>query len=422
MIEGIPVSAEKAEALAEAWPRLESGDIAFGHGPDSTAPSQHDLPEGAIPLPDSIVPGATRVGAGLRPPRLGKGWPGATGSLLAHIAVVTALLIFSPWSDTGFVGDEDEITIELVEALPQEQVVSSRESAAPPTAAEPQPTPVEARPDTPSPASPEVKEEQPPTEPPPPEQTATAEPQPDQPAPVVGPPTQPPPPEQTATAEPQPDQPAPVVVPPPEPPAAAAPAEEPSAVPPPAPMPPPPAPTLPPPPVKVERPQPPATRPPPIRPPEQVAREKAEAAARERAAQVKREQEAKAARERSAQAKREEAVNTAALEAQERAEASAKTQANQAAAQAYRGAVVGHLAAYKHYPPGARARGAQGNPVVAFSLDAAGRVVGVSLTRGSGDAEIDAEVVAMVRRASPFPAPPPGAPRAFSAPINFRLQ
>jgi TonB family protein len=423
MIEGSPVSAEKVEVSAEAWPRLESGNVASDHAYDSTVPSQHDPHEGAIPLPDSIVPGAKPAGAALRSPRLEKGWPGATGSLLAHIAVVTALLIFSPWSDSGLPGDQEEITIELVEASPPEQAVGPRESAPAPSAAEPQATSIEAPLDTPSPASPEIKEEQPPPEPPPPEQNATVEAQPEQPAPVVVPPPQPAP-EASAAAEPQLDQPALVPVPLPQPPATAAPVEEPSAAPPPAPMPPPPpAPALPP-PVKVERPQPPAARP-PTRPPEQVAREareKAEAAARERAAQAKREEEAKAARELAAQAKREQGVKTAALEAQERAEASAKAQANQAAAQAYRGAVVGHLAAFKRYPPAARARGSQGNPVVAFSLDAAGRVISVSLTRGSGDAEIDAEVVAMVRRASPFPAPPSGAPRAFSAPINFRLQ
>ena len=420
MIEGPPVSVEKAEALAEAWPCLDSGDLAFSRAPEPTKPSQRDSQEVAIPLPDSIVPGATPSGAALRSPRLEKGWPGATFSLLAHIAVVTALLIFSPWSDSGLLGDEEEITIELVEAPPPEQVVNPQESA--PSAAEPQPTSVEARLDSPSPASPEIKEEQPPPQQEQPEPSAAAEPQLDQPAPVVVPPPQPQP-ETSAATEPQLDQPALVPVPLPRPPATAAPAEEPSSAPPPAPMPAPPAPTLSP-PVKVERPQPPATRA-PTRPAEQVsreAREKVEAAARERAARAKREQEAKAARERSAQAKREEAVKTAALEAQERAEASAKAQANQAAARAYRGEVVSHLAAFKRYPPGARARGAQGNPVVAFSLDAAGRVVSVALTRASGDAEIDAEVVAMVRRASPFPAPPPGAPRAFSAPINFHLQ
>ncbi len=84
--------------------------------------------------------------------------------------------------------------------------------------------------------------------------------------------------------------------------------------------------------------------------------------------------------------------------------------------------MIGHLASFKRYPPAARARGAQGNPSVSFSIDGSGRVVSVSLTRASGDPDIDAEIVAMVHRASPFPAPPPGAPHVFSAAVNFRLQ
>ena len=84
--------------------------------------------------------------------------------------------------------------------------------------------------------------------------------------------------------------------------------------------------------------------------------------------------------------------------------------------------MIGHLASFKRYPPAARARGAQGSPAVSFSIDASGRVVSVSLTRASGDPDFDAEIVAMVHRASPFPAPPPGAPHVFSAGVNFRLQ
>jgi colicin import membrane protein len=92
-----------------------------------------------------------------------------------------------------------------------------------------------------------------------------------------------------------------------------------------------------------------------------------------------------------------------------------------AAIGAYRGQVIGHLGGYKRYPEGARARGAEGRPSVSFVLDASGRVTSVTLTRSSGQPDIDAEVVAMVRRASPFPSPPPGAGRSFSATIGFVL-
>jgi colicin import membrane protein len=67
-------------------------------------------------------------------------------------------------------------------------------------------------------------------------------------------------------------------------------------------------------------------------------------------------------------------------------------------------------------------RGAEGVPTVAFSLDASGGVTQVSLTRSSGQGDIDAEVIAMVRRAVPFPPPQPGAPQSFSASIAFQIR
>ena len=52
---------------------------------------------------------------------------------------------------------------------------------------------------------------------------------------------------------------------------------------------------------------------------------------------------------------------------------------------------------------------------------AGGRVTSARLVRGSGVGSIDQEVQAMVRRASPFPAPPDGRPRSFTVPVAFRL-
>ena len=70
----------------------------------------------------------------------------------------------------------------------------------------------------------------------------------------------------------------------------------------------------------------------------------------------------------------------------------------------------------------ARARGASGVAAVNFALDAAGDVTAAQLMRSSGDGELDAEAVAAVRRASPLPAPPADAPRAYVAPIRFDLR
>jgi colicin import membrane protein len=94
--------------------------------------------------------------------------------------------------------------------------------------------------------------------------------------------------------------------------------------------------------------------------------------------------------------------------------------ASQASAGEYRARVIAHLTRFKRYPVSAQARGAEGTPTVAFSLDGGGQVLSASLTRSSGHADIDAEALAMVRRAAPFPPPPPGAPRSMSATIAFR--
>ncbi len=91
-------------------------------------------------------------------------------------------------------------------------------------------------------------------------------------------------------------------------------------------------------------------------------------------------------------------------------------------ANTYRGQVIAHLTRFKRYPESAMSRGAEGVPTVAFSLDASGGVTQVSLTRSSGQGDIDAEVIAMVRRAVPFPPPQPGAPQSFSASIAFQIR
>lgn len=79
--------------------------------------------------------------------------------------------------------------------------------------------------------------------------------------------------------------------------------------------------------------------------------------------------------------------------------------------------VSAHLNRFKRYPPGAQ--GLVGRPSVRFSLDGAGRVTSVSLSRSSGSALLDEEAVATVRRASPFPRAPDGSGASFSVPVNF---
>lgn len=88
----------------------------------------------------------------------------------------------------------------------------------------------------------------------------------------------------------------------------------------------------------------------------------------------------------------------------------------------YPGMVAAHLARHKRFPPEARASGNGGTATVSFSLDGSGRVTSVRLSRSSGVASLDAETQAMVRRASPFPAPPSGRTMSFTVPVNFNLR
>ncbi|WOJ89556.1 TonB family protein [Methylocapsa polymorpha] len=85
----------------------------------------------------------------------------------------------------------------------------------------------------------------------------------------------------------------------------------------------------------------------------------------------------------------------------------------------YKVIVFGMLARAKHYPETAIERGARGVAAVGFSVDETGQVTSVALLQSSGEADLDEESLAVVRRAAPFPAPPPGAPRSFGAQITF---
>ncbi len=93
--------------------------------------------------------------------------------------------------------------------------------------------------------------------------------------------------------------------------------------------------------------------------------------------------------------------------------------ASSAASAAYQGAVLAAIAAHKRYPEAALGRGPRGVSVVSFTIGGGGQVVSAQLARSAGDAALDADAVATVRRASPFPPPPAGAPRRFAASLNY---
>lgn len=88
----------------------------------------------------------------------------------------------------------------------------------------------------------------------------------------------------------------------------------------------------------------------------------------------------------------------------------------------YAARVAAHLARHKRFPPLALSQGARGTAVVAFSIDAGGRVTSVRLTRGTGTPSLDEEAQAMVRRASPLPAPPSGRAASMTLPVTFEVR
>ncbi|MEL7278996.1 MAG: TonB family protein [Pseudomonadota bacterium] len=64
--------------------------------------------------------------------------------------------------------------------------------------------------------------------------------------------------------------------------------------------------------------------------------------------------------------------------------------------------------------------GTKGTARISFSVSSSGGLAGLSVSKSSGSARLDQAALSMVRRAAPFPAPPPGARRNFS--INIQGQ
>ncbi|GAW34145.1 gram-negative bacterial tonB protein [Roseovarius sp. A-2] len=86
-----------------------------------------------------------------------------------------------------------------------------------------------------------------------------------------------------------------------------------------------------------------------------------------------------------------------------------------AAVSNYPGEVIRHLARVPR--PRATSRGAA---LVQFSIAAGGGLASVGLSRSSGSSRLDRAALAVIERAAPFPAPPPGARRSFSIRIEGR--
>jgi protein TonB len=82
--------------------------------------------------------------------------------------------------------------------------------------------------------------------------------------------------------------------------------------------------------------------------------------------------------------------------------------------------VYGMIIRQKHDPPSLRAKHIHGTVTVGFFLDDTGSLVHEALYRTSGYSDIDAEAVAAVKRAAPFPPPPPGTRPHLLATIEFK--
>jgi protein TonB len=87
--------------------------------------------------------------------------------------------------------------------------------------------------------------------------------------------------------------------------------------------------------------------------------------------------------------------------------------------------VVGLLERHKRYPEAAQARNQHGIVELAFSLDRQGRVTTSRIAKSSGSSALDDATLDLVRRAQPFPPPPPELPGErvdLTVPIRFNLK
>ncbi|QIB35147.1 energy transducer TonB family protein [Ancylobacter pratisalsi] len=92
---------------------------------------------------------------------------------------------------------------------------------------------------------------------------------------------------------------------------------------------------------------------------------------------------------------------------------------NSRAAATWRSRLMAHLNRHKRFPAG---ENGSGKARVAFTIDRSGRVIAARLVGSSGVSTFDQEAVAMIRRASPVPPPPPdvgGSRISFTVPVDF---
>ncbi|WP_018262315.1 TonB family protein [Methylobacterium sp. WSM2598] len=97
---------------------------------------------------------------------------------------------------------------------------------------------------------------------------------------------------------------------------------------------------------------------------------------------------------------------------------SAGSAAGEASRASWQAEVRAKIVRAKRFP--AEARGQTGVAVVSVTFGPGGSASGVRLVASSGSAALDAEAVAVMYRAAPYPPPPGGRTTTLTVPLNFR--
>jgi len=87
--------------------------------------------------------------------------------------------------------------------------------------------------------------------------------------------------------------------------------------------------------------------------------------------------------------------------------------------------IVTQLERNKRYPSAAQARGERGIVQLSFSLDQQGHVTASKIIKSSGSSSLDEATLDLVRRAQPFPPPPPEMGNGqinLTVPIRYNIQ
>lgn len=95
-------------------------------------------------------------------------------------------------------------------------------------------------------------------------------------------------------------------------------------------------------------------------------------------------------------------------------------------AKAQYGSTLGRaIAKHKSYPKIAQMRGWQGECLLDLKIDSSGNVLSANVKESSGHESLDNQALEMVRKASPFPAPPEalrGRSFNITVPVSFKLE